>query len=98
MKAFDTLIRNLDRHPGNALFTKDGALWWIDHTRSFPPTSSLGEIDHLEHLDAEMAYRIRTLDPRQLRRSLGQYLQAGEMAALLNRHREMIGLLRSSPP
>ena len=35
MRVFDELIANSDRNAGNQLWTNDGTLWLIDHTRAF---------------------------------------------------------------
>ena len=35
MRVFDALIANTDRNVGNLLWTTDGKMWMIDHTRAF---------------------------------------------------------------
>ena len=35
LRVFDELIQNRDRNAGNLLWTRDGKLWMIDHTRAF---------------------------------------------------------------
>jgi hypothetical protein len=48
MRIFDELIQNRDRNQGNILWTKDGKMWLIDHTRC---ERSL--LDHLRGLTAD---------------------------------------------
>jgi hypothetical protein len=92
MNIFDALIHNSDRNQGNALFTSDWTLVLIDHTRAFrlglnnPTLLYRGEI----RMPPALAARLSTLTRERLLESLGPYLRARQVDALLKRRDKLL--------
>ena len=55
MRVFDELIANTDRNVGNLLWTTDGKMWMIDHTRAFRLQPTLKAPQLLQRCDRRPA-------------------------------------------
>lgn len=88
MTSFDLLIHNADRNPGNVLVDDDGRLWFIDHTRAFQQVPSV--ISSIEVCERSFYERLRSLDPKLLRRRLRPYLTVAEIGALSRRRQQLL--------
>jgi hypothetical protein len=92
MNIFDVLIHNSDRNQGNALLTSDWTLVLIDHTRAFrlglkhPTLLYRGEIQ----MPPALAARLSTLTRERLLETLGPYLHARQIDALLKRRDQLL--------
>lgn len=94
-KTFDLLIRNLDRNATNINWDPDWNLWMIDQTRSM---GRLPELDAKEKADFKGCSRdlfeaMKALDPKTVKRELGDYLSTFEIKALMKRRDKLIKLI-----
>jgi hypothetical protein len=94
MLAFDSLIGNSDRNRSNMLRDNKWNLILIDHTRAFATSTELQP--DLTRVDKELWGRIEGLTRKQLDATLGPWLEAGQIAALLERRDKMRGCCRPS--
>ena len=95
MAMFDNLIGNGDRNRGTMLHDAAWNLILIDHARTFGESKAL--VHKMTRIDDEFWARIDALTRSQLDAALGAWLEAGEIAALLDRREAMraeIKLLR----
>jgi hypothetical protein len=100
-RAFDNLIANIDRHPGNILVTKDWRLILIDHSRSFGASEEFtSELIYTEkHRDGPMIMKslpralvekLKSLDSVSTKEIVGDALTDGEIEAVLVRRDLML--------
>jgi hypothetical protein len=89
MKLFDQLIANIDRNQGNLLYDPDWHLMLIDHSRAFTNRRSLDGIAAPTRIDRELWERIDKLTADDVQRSLGAWLGAKELQAILIRRDKM---------
>ena len=87
MLMFDNLIRNIDRNAGNILIGRPGDLLLIDHSRAFTTDKKLQ--NKVERVDAELWARMQTLTRENLTRTLGPWLDADAIAAIIERRDAM---------
>jgi hypothetical protein len=92
MRVFDELIANQDRNAGNLLWTTNGKMWMIDHTRAFRLASQLKNPKLLERCEAGLLKALRGLTLETLREAAGNSLTKPEAEAVLQR-RDAIVLL-----
>jgi hypothetical protein len=92
MRVFDELIANQDRNAGNLLWTTDGKMWMIDHTRGFRLASSLKNPRLLERCEIRLLGALRTLTLETVTEAAGQYLWKSEIEALLDRRTAIVDL------
>jgi hypothetical protein len=85
MRVFDELIQNRDRNQGNILWTSDGTMWLIDHTRAFRLGRSLLKPENLTRCDRGLLDRLRAITPESLSAAVAGSLTKDEQAALLVR-------------
>jgi hypothetical protein len=90
MNVFDALIYNTDRNRGNILITPDWKLWMIDHTRAFRRNDTLQDPDSIKQCERGMYQKLKTLDEKQVRERLKDYLTTFEMSALLTRRKLLV--------
>lgn len=90
MKAFDFLIYNFDRHPGNILADSEGFTWWIDHTRSFKPETKVPFLKQVNHIGRTFLERLKTVSDNELRDAVQPYLSDLQVNALLKRRRKLV--------
>ncbi len=98
IRLFDQLIYNTDRNLGNLLIGKDWRLWAIDHTRAFRKHTTLKSPDYVSRCDREVFQRLKALDQDLLKRELGNYLDNGQIKALLTRRDAIVQLLEGLGP
>jgi len=84
-RLFDQLIANVDRNLGNLLIDKAWDVWLIDHSRAFRLNATPKTPANLTRVDRALLDRLRGMDAEGVRRAVGDYLTAEEIAALLKR-------------
>lgn len=92
MRVFDRLIQNTDRNAGNLLWTTDGKMWMIDHTRAFRIDTRIAEPQRLYRCERRLLENMRALTEESLRRALGDTVTDGELEALLVRRDALVTL------
>ena len=85
MRVFDELIANTDRNTGNQLWSSDGKLWLIDHTRAFRLQPTLRTPRLLERCDRTLFDGLRRLSVDNLTAAVGTSLQKNEIEAVIAR-------------
>jgi hypothetical protein len=85
MRVFDELIANTDRNVGNLLWTTDGTMWMIDHTRAFRLQPTLRAPQLLQRCDRDLLKAMRELSAEQLKTAMGTSLNKYEIDAVLAR-------------
>ena len=85
MYVFDELIQNRDRNQGNALWTSDWKMWFIDHTRAFRPDVELTEPERLTRISRELLASLRRLTPEALADATGDTLTRPQRASIMAR-------------
>lgn len=85
MRMFDELIANSDRNQGNMLWSSDGTLWLIDHTRAFRLTDELRQTQDLVRADRRLLQTLRSLTHDEVAQSVGRTLTTAEVKALMVR-------------
>jgi hypothetical protein len=85
MRVFDELIQNRDRNGGNMLWTKDGKLWLIDHTRAFRLSRELMQPGELARSDRTLLERIRSLNAQTIQKLTREVLTRDEANAVAAR-------------
>ncbi len=88
MMMFDNLIANIDRNAGNILVGSPGELILIDHSRAFITDTKL--VQKVERVDARLWDRMRALTRDDLTRALGSWLEADQIAAIIQRRDDMV--------
>ena len=92
MRVFDELVGNTDRNAGNLLWTSDGKMWMIDHTRAFRFNTKLTNPKLLERCDRNLLVGMRRLTADALKEKMGENLTKPEIDALLARRDELVNL------
>ena len=92
VRVFDELIANTDRNAGNLLWTTDGEMWMIDHTRAFRLDKKLKTPKLLERCERGLLEKMRGLTAETLSREVGDSLSKYEIEALLARRDEIVKL------
>lgn len=82
-RMFDDFIGNDDRNQGNLLIDGDGHLCLIDASRAFAANTNLPV--KLEKIDALLWGRIAALTEASLTAALGDWLEPGQIRAMLER-------------
>jgi len=91
MQMFDNLIKNIDRNAGNILVGRPGELILIDHSRAFTADTSL--VNKIERVDAELWDRMKALTREDLDRSVGQWIDREQVAAIVERRDAMVKIV-----
>jgi hypothetical protein len=84
-RVFDELIANTDRNVGNQLWTTDGTLWLIDHTRAFRLHHKLKKPQMLERCDRDLLRALRGLTIESVTAAVGRTLTKDEIKAVIAR-------------
>jgi hypothetical protein len=84
-RVFDELIGNTDRNVGNQLWTRDGTLWLIDHTRAFRLHKELRQPRVLQRCDRDMFKALRGLTIESVTTAVARTLTNAEIKALIAR-------------
>ena len=92
MRVFDALIANTDRNVGNVLWTVDGRLWMIDHTRAFRLQKTLATPAALQRCERRLLTAMRDLSAEQLKTTMGRFLNNLEIEALMARRNVIVKL------
>jgi hypothetical protein len=91
MRAFDVLVGNDDRNPGNILYELDSwKLWMIDHTRAFQAFYGDPDLDEINWCEEGFWERLQLLDRESVEAELGEYLSGHEIDALFERRDELV--------
>jgi hypothetical protein len=90
IRVFDQLIYNTDRNQGNLLITPEWRVWMIDHTRAFRTQNTLLRPETLKRIDYGLLERLKKLNTVDLKRELGPWLRAEEIASILARRDEIV--------
>jgi hypothetical protein len=85
LRVVDELLQNRDRNAGNLLWTSDGKMWMIDHTRAFRLGKSLREPEKLERVERTLFEKLKALTPQGLAEAAGESLKKDEIEALFER-------------
>src|SRR5262245_36118492 len=86
-KMFDNLIGNIDPNLGNWLVDPAWNLILIDHTRAFTNTTAL--YHQLVQVDPALWDKMKALDEPTLSTALGEWLDKGQIKAILERRDKM---------
>jgi len=89
-RVFDELIQNRDRNQGNTLYTKDWAVWMIDHTRAFRLNKDLGKPDELIRVERMFYENMKKLTAPSVAAAVGKYLRKAEIDAIIARRDAII--------
>jgi hypothetical protein len=92
MRVFDELIANTDRNAGNLLWTKNGDMWLIDHTRAFRLRTELKNRKLLERCERQLCEAMRSLTPATMKEEMRDSLSKFEIEALLVRRDAVLKL------
>lgn len=84
-RVFDELIGNTDRNVGNQLWTSDGTLWLIDHTRAFRLHDKLKQTRVLQRCERDLFKALRALTIESVTAAVDRTLTSGEIKALIAR-------------
>jgi hypothetical protein len=85
MRVFDELIANTDRNVGNQIWTSDGKLWLIDHTRAFRLQLKLAKPQILVRCDRQLLKGLRSLTVASVTTAVDESLTKDEISALIAR-------------
>ncbi len=85
MRVFDELIANADRNTGNQLWTNDGTLWLIDHTRAFRLQRALKKPQRLERCDRSMWQALQALTIESVTAAVDRTLTKDEIRGVIAR-------------
>ena len=89
MIAFDNLIANTDRNPGNILIDENDKVWFIDHTRSFAGHRELREPEAITGFDRDLWKNLQNLSDKAIEEAVGPYV-TGYLHNLLQRRRLLV--------
>jgi hypothetical protein len=89
MIAFDNLIANTDRNPGNILIDGNDKLWFIDHTRSFAGQDELREPEVITGFDRVLWQNLQSLSDQAIEQAVGPYVR-GYLPQLLERRKLLV--------
>ena len=91
MRVFDELIANRDRNAGNLLWTTNGKMWMIDHTRAFRLSSELTNPKNLERCERSLR-GLAGLTLEAVGDAVGESLVKPEAEAILKRRDAIVRL------
>jgi len=89
MIAFDNLIANTDRNPGNVLIDDKDKVWFIDHTRSFAGQEELRQPEAITGFDRQLWQNLQDLPDKAIEEKVGPYV-TGYLGDLLKRRRLLV--------
>jgi len=93
MNVFDALIHNVDRNLGNYLTVPSGAVWWVDHTRTFSRIPEIPETCRVERVDRIFWQRLESLPDERIVEALSPVLEEPEIEGVLERRRMLVSRL-----
>ena len=92
VRVFDELIYNTDRNAGNLLWTTDGDMWMIDHTRTFRLDKKLRTPRLLERAERGLLDKMRGLTAETLTQAMGSSVNRFEIESLPAGRNEIVKL------
>ena len=95
LRVFDALIANTDRNVGNMLWTTDGTLWMIDHTRAFRLIEKLTSPQVLVRCERGMFEAMRKLTEESVKEAVKSSLTGDEIKAMLKRRDLIVALFEA---
>lgn len=90
MRAFDTLIGNVDRNTGNILYDEDGDFWLIDHSRAFQRDDDTRYLDRVTGISRSLFVRLQQLERDELMERLSPPLTPSEVDWMLRRRDKLV--------
>ncbi len=95
MRAFDILVGNDDRNPGNILYERDSwRLWMIDHTRAFQAFYGEPDFSELHWCERALWERLQSLERREVEAELDEYLSDHEIDTMFERRDALVAHIR----
>jgi hypothetical protein len=91
-RVFTALIEDTDANGGNLLWTKDGKMWMIDHTRAFRLDTKVKDPKPLQRCERGLLEAMRRLTIETVTREVGNSLTKFEIEALIARRNEIVKL------
>ncbi len=89
--AFQQLVNNDDPNLGNFVIDEDWKVWMLDFSRAFRKDKKLtGNPARLAKIGRGFLERLRSLDPDEVERALGEYLTRSELKGFLVRRDKMV--------
>lgn len=95
MSVFSELVHDVDRHPGNILYSADWHLWMIDFSRAFRLYTTLRNPENLVRCDRTLLKNLRALDRAALEARTGRYLTKPEITAVMARRDKIVALFEA---
>jgi len=92
MRVFDELVANTDRNLGNILWTTDGTMWMIDHTRAFRLHDKLKSPNILVRCERSLLAAMRGLTEDSVKAAVDESLTRDEVKAVLKRRDLLVQL------
>jgi hypothetical protein len=89
MRVFTALVRDTDRNLTNVLITPDWKVMMIDFSRAFRLQPELMYNKDLARVDRKLMARLEALDRRAVKAAVGDWLNNGEIDAMMKR-RELL--------
>ncbi len=90
---FDSLVYNVDRHPGNILICADDSVWMIDHTLAFQHEDRLLDTELRGGITAMMWERLQAIPDAEFAGALADALSDDQIDAFLARRRQLVALI-----
>lgn len=90
MRAFDTLIGNVDRNTGNILYDEDGDFWLIDHSRAFQRNDDTRYLDRVTGISRSLFARLQQLERDELMERLSPPLTPSEVDWMMRRRDKLV--------
>jgi len=92
LRVFTALIEDTDANGGNLLWTRDGKMWMVDHTRAFRLDTKVKDPKPLQRCERGLLEAMRRLTIEKVTREVGNSLTKFEIEALIARRDEIVKL------
>ncbi|HMF97737.1 MAG TPA: hypothetical protein VKE96_25735 [Vicinamibacterales bacterium] len=86
-RVFDDLVANIDENAGNMLIDPAWNIIKVDHSRCFAESKMPFE---LTRIDRPLYARLQEIDEATLQREIGDWVERGQIEALLDRRNEIV--------
>jgi hypothetical protein len=90
MLVFAELVRDVDRNKGNVVYTKDWRVIMIDFSRGFRLQPEIRNPEFLQQCDRKLYERLQTLTREEIERAVKNYLNGGEISAVVARRQLIV--------
>ena len=94
MLAFDQVIGNIDRNPGNILIDGQWTVWLIDHTRAFQQGGKLEKVGRIRMVRRRFWDRLQALDPDAVAAAMQGILESRQIDDMFRRRDELVTYLQ----